>query len=181
MPASIDYISFHLKNTIHVNLDVLVLCGNNQSDWSISDRKLCCLHFLRWRRGCIWSIIWTVSCLLCVKHILSNISTYLARFIFCLLLCNVAPGQTACGTDRFNRFPTVSGFGLSLFAGMSHRSEERMLFEIAQQTYCTRRADRVKIHITSKLNCLCAHYYNTYTQYTALPLMAAGASPGAYD
>lgn len=24
------------------------------------DRKLSCLHFLRWRRGCIWSIIWTV-------------------------------------------------------------------------------------------------------------------------
>lgn len=28
-----------------------------------SDRKLSCLHFLRWRRGCIWSIIWTVRLL----------------------------------------------------------------------------------------------------------------------
>ncbi len=141
------------KYKIYLSLDVLVLSGNNQSDWSISDRKLCCLHFLRWRRGCIWSIIWTVSCLFCVKHILSDISPYSAGF----MLCNAAPGLPGRGTDSFNRFPTVSGFGLSLFAGMSHRSEERMRFEITQQTCCTSSTGRVKINLTSKLNRLCAH------------------------
>lgn len=92
-----------------------------------SDRKLSCLHFLRWRRGCIWSIIWTVRCLflrgeMCVEFLYIYIYLFLPTSIELLspIMQFILLGGCTLSSLALTGFPVVSGFGRRLFAGMSH-------------------------------------------------------------